>query len=81
LKDKLASFAKADFHVKDGEKSIHDSESIRFMKEVIGAGKWHENVLSHGLRLDFKKEPLQYREKNNVSALKQPSALEPTHCS
>ncbi len=61
--------------MKDGEKSIHDPESIRFMKEVIGAGKWHENVLCHGLRLDFKKEPSQYREKNNVSAIKQMDVL------
>ncbi len=35
--------------MKDGEKSIHDAESIWFMKEIIGAGKWQENVLRNGL--------------------------------
>jgi hypothetical protein len=61
--------------VKDGEKSIHDAESIRFMKDIIGAGKWQENVLRHGLSLNFKKEPGKYREKNNMSAVKQMEVL------
>ncbi len=61
--------------MKDGEKSIHDAESIRFMKDIIGAGKWQENVLRHGLSLNFKKEPGKYREKNNMSAVKQMEVL------
>jgi hypothetical protein len=32
-------------------------------------GDWHESVLRQGLSLDFKEEPQQYREKNNMSAL------------
>ncbi len=45
------------------------------MKEIIGAGKWQENVLRNGLSLNFKKEPRKYREKNNLSAVKQMDVL------
>jgi hypothetical protein len=45
LKRKLKEFEEAGFVVRDGEKSIHDPESIRFMREVIKAGKWQMNVL------------------------------------
>ncbi len=61
--------------MKEGEKSIHDAESVRFAKEILKVGQWHENVLSNGLSLDFKEEPVQYREKNNVSALKNMQVL------
>ncbi len=67
----MAEYAKFDaavFKVKEGEKSIHDSDGIRFSLQVLNVGDWHENVLRHGLSLDFKEEPQQYREKNNVSA-------------
>jgi hypothetical protein len=68
-------FKAAGFSVKEGEKSIHDAESVRFAKEILKVGQWHENVLSNGLSLDFKEEPVQYREKNNVSALKNMQVL------
>jgi len=61
--------------VRDGEKSIHDHDSIRFMREVIKAGKWQLNVLENGLSLSLKDIPRKYREKNNVSALKNMSVL------
>jgi hypothetical protein len=38
LKRKLKEFEEAGFVVRDGEKSIQDPESIRFMREVIKAG-------------------------------------------
>ena len=61
--------------VKEGQKSIHDADSIKFMKEVIGAGKWQIGVLTDGLSLDLKEIPRKYREKNNVSAVKNMAVL------
>jgi hypothetical protein len=52
LKVQLAKFQAAGFTVKNGEKSIHDAESKRFSKEILGVGKWHENVLENGLKLE-----------------------------
>jgi hypothetical protein len=75
LKGQLDLFKAAGFSVKDGEKSIHDAESIRFAKEILKVGQWHENVLRNSLSLDFKEEPVQYSEKNNVSALKNMQVL------
>jgi hypothetical protein len=40
LENKLKEFEAAGFVVKEGHKSIHSEDSIRFMREVIGAGKW-----------------------------------------
>jgi hypothetical protein len=71
----LKRFSEAGFAVKEGEKSIHDAESIRFAKEILNEGQWHENVLRNGLSLDLKEQPVQYREKNNVSAQKNMSVL------
>ncbi len=68
LAAEYAKFDAAGFKVKEGEKSIHDSDSIHFSLEVLNVGDWHENVLRHGLSLDFKEESQQYREKNNVLA-------------
>jgi hypothetical protein len=45
------------------------------MREVIGMSKWHEEVLTNGLSLDLKDIPRRYREKNNVSALKNMEVL------
>jgi hypothetical protein len=45
------------------------------MKEIIGEEKWQESVLKNGLRLNFKEEPRKYREKNNMSAVKQMDVL------
>jgi hypothetical protein len=75
LTRKLKEFEAAGFVVKDGEKSIHEENSIRFMREVIGMSKWHEEVLTNGLSLDLKDIPRRYREKNNVSALKNMEVL------
>jgi hypothetical protein len=50
LARKLKEFEAAGFIVKDGQKSIHDENSIRFMREVIGMSKWHEEV-KRGVRL------------------------------
>jgi len=71
----LKEYEAAGFSVKDGLKSIHDKDSIRFMKEVIGAGKWQLEVLENGLSLDLKEIPRKYREKNNVSAVNNMSVL------
>ena len=54
--------------MKEGQKSIHDADSIRFMAEVIGAGQWQLGVMKNGLSLDLTKVPRKYREKNNASA-------------
>jgi hypothetical protein len=75
LAEKLKEFEAAGFVVKDGQKSIHEESSIRFMREVIGMSKWHEEVLSNGLSLDLKDILRRYREKNNVSALKNMEVL------
>ncbi len=61
--------------MKDGQKSIHGENSIRFMREVIGMSKWHEEVLTNGLSLDLKDIPRRYNEKNNVSAIKNMEVL------
>jgi len=61
--------------VQEGEKSIHSAESIRFMREVIKAGKWQMDVLENGLSLDLKEIPNKYAEKNNVSAVKNMDVL------
>jgi hypothetical protein len=45
------------------------------MREVFGMSKWHEEVLTNGLSLDLKDIPRRYREKNNVSALKNMEVL------
>jgi hypothetical protein len=70
LANKLKDFEAAGFVVKEGHKSIHDKDSIRFMREVIGAGKWQMEVLSNGLSLDLKEVPRKYKEQNNMSAVK-----------
>jgi len=61
--------------VKEEEKSIHDADSIRFMTEVIGAGKWQLGVMKNGLSLDLTKVPRKYREKDNASADRNMSLL------
>ncbi len=61
--------------MKDGQKSIHEENSICFMREVIGMSKLNEEVLTNGLSLDLKDIPRRYREKNNVSALKNMEVL------
>ncbi len=40
--------------MKEGHKLIHDKDSFRFMREVIGASKWQMEVLSNSLSLDLK---------------------------
>ena len=59
----------------DKEKSILESESIRFSQEVLKAGSWQTNVLKNGLSLDFVSRPGMYREKNNKSAVKNMDTL------
>jgi len=61
--------------VQEEEKSIHSAESMRFMQDVIKAGKWQMDVLKNGLSLDLKEIPSKYVEKNNVSAEKNMSIL------
>ena len=39
------------------------------MKEVIGAGTWHQQLLERGLELEFTSDPVAYREENNKSAV------------
>ena len=70
LENKLKEFEAAGFVVKEGHKSIHSEDSIRFMREVIGAGKWQMDVLANGLSLDLKEVPRKYKEQNNMSAVK-----------
>ena len=70
LKEQLARFERLGFKVNDKEKSIHESESVRFSQEVLKAGSWQTNVLKNGLSLDFVSRPGMYREKNNKSAVK-----------
>jgi hypothetical protein len=62
LARKLKEFEAAGFIVKDGQKSIHDENSIRFMREVIGMSKWHEEVLTNGLSLDLVDIPRKREE-------------------
>jgi hypothetical protein len=69
LKKKLKEFEVAGFVVRKEEKSIHDPESIRFMRDVIKAGKWQMNVLEIGLSLDLKEIPCKYAE-GNIMAVK-----------
>ncbi len=57
LQKKLEEFEKEGFTVQEGEKSIHSAESVRFMLEVIKAGKWQLDVLENGLILDLKEIP------------------------
>jgi hypothetical protein len=45
------------------------------MTEVIGAGKWQQNVLRNGLSLDLTEIPSKYRDKNNMSAVRNMSVL------
>ncbi len=67
LKTKLKEFEEAGFVVRKEEKSIHEPESIRFMRDVIKAGKWQMNVLENGVSLDLKELPRKYAEGNNMS--------------
>lgn len=64
LKEQLARFERLGFKVNDKEKSIHESESVRFSQEVLKAGSWQTNVLKNGLSLDFVSRPGMYRENN-----------------
>ena len=49
--------------------SPHSTESLRFLRDVVGMkGKWM-TVLSEGLSFDFTTLPGQYTEQNNRSAL------------
>ena len=45
------------------------------MTDVIGAGKWQQEVQKHGLSLDLTEIPRKYREKNNMSAVRKMSVL------
>ena len=54
MNEQLKKFSKAGFTVKEGEKSIHDAESICFATEILKVGQWHENILRNGLSLDLK---------------------------
>ncbi len=62
--------------MKNGTKSIHGEDSIRFMEDVIGAGKWQLSVLREGLSLELKVIPSNFKEKNNVSAVKNMKVLQ-----
>jgi hypothetical protein len=51
------------------DSSIHDQESIRFMRQIIGAGDWVLNLLQKGLVFDWQSSlPTSYTEPNNKSA-------------
>jgi acetoin utilization deacetylase AcuC-like enzyme len=57
------------FELEEGKKRcIHEKESRRLMKEVVGAGGWSEKVLEEGLKVEFREIPGRYSEKNNKSA-------------
>ena len=49
MQKKLKEFEKAGFTVQEEEKLIHSAESIRFMQDVIKAGKWQMDVLKNEL--------------------------------
>ena len=76
MKKELDRFGALGFRVKDGEKSIHEAESMRFSKTVLKAGKWHMNVLQKGLGLDLTSVPGKYSEKNNMSAVRNMPVLQ-----
>jgi Reverse transcriptase (RNA-dependent DNA polymerase) len=68
-------FKKRGFILKEGHKSIHDTDSIRFSTEVIGISDWNRDVLENGLKLEFKQEVGKYREQNNQSAVQNMEVL------
>jgi hypothetical protein len=68
LADITASFAAAGFVIRD-DRSIHDPQSIAFLRDIVGAGDWVINLLSHGLAFDWATgPPTAYVEPNNKSA-------------
>jgi hypothetical protein len=68
LADITASFAAAGFEIRDN-RSIHDPQSIAFLRDIVGAGDWVINLLSHGLAFDWATgPPTAYVEPNNKSA-------------
>ena len=58
-----------ELRIEDKPWSIHSIQSQRFMREVIGAGTWHQQLLERGLELEFTSDPVAYREENNKSAV------------
>ncbi len=63
-----ASFAAAGFEIRP-DRSIHDPQSIAFLRDIVGAGDWVLNLLSHGLAFDWSTgPPAAYVEPNNKSA-------------
>jgi len=48
--------------------SIHDSQAIKFMSEVVGASSKVQDILRFGLRFEFSRQPGEYQEVNNKSA-------------
>lgn len=60
------------FVLSDKKGNIHDSSSILFMQNIIGAEGWVLNLLKSGVRLDFSQQlPSSYSEPNNKSAIKE----------
>ena len=49
--------------------SIHDNGVFSFWKDTIGASDWVLRTLQDGYEIPFLKEPGQYEEKNNASAI------------
>jgi hypothetical protein len=73
-----AAFVDAGFVVRQ-KHSIHDSESIRFVTDVLKAGNWHANLLYEGLHFEWISQPsMKYSERNNKSALDNISKLRET---
>ena len=70
LRRRREQFKSMGFELEEGKKRcIHEKESRRFMKEVVGAGGWSEKVLEEGLKVEFREVPGKYSERNNKSAL------------
>jgi hypothetical protein len=78
LADITASFAAAGFEIRP-YRSIHDPQSIAFLRDIVGAGDWVINLLSHGLAFDWSTgPPTAYVEPNNKSAMRNMAELRST---
>lgn len=74
----MISFTDRGFTIRE-DRTIHDSESIRFMREIIGAGSWVLTLLEEGLSFDWMAgPPTAYMERNNKSATTNMESLRDT---
>lgn len=64
----LERFAQEGYKYKEERNDIHDCQSIQFGQNYLKYDQWTVDVLTNGLKINLKRKPGRYEERNNKSA-------------